>query len=77
MVQERGNREDEECILDVRNKVFNVRAIKCCCYLPREVVESSWLEIFKTQLSLRPCFLREFEPVIFPSSLDLFMFLSL
>lgn len=46
MLQARGNREEEECLLDVRKKVFNVRTIKCCCYLPREVVvvESSWLE---------------------------------
>lgn len=51
-----------------KKKVFNVKTMKRCNYLPKEVDESSWLEIFKAQLSLKPCFQ-------FPCSLDLQMFL--
>lgn len=44
--------------------IFNVKTSKCCSYLPRKVMESSWLEILKTQLSLKLWFQTRWSPLL-------------
>jgi len=42
--------QDERFRLDIREKFFTVRVVRCWKRLPREVVDAPCLEVFKARL---------------------------